>query len=730
MAAPPVSTRRSVRAVIAIVAATLAAGAALALEPAEIDRRADDLIARMTLEEKVGQLTLVSQGPGYRPEMVLSGRVGAVINFNNPQDIAAAQAAARRSRLGIPLLFGLDVLHGFRTMFPLPLAETATFDPDLARLAATWAAREAAYVGVQWTYAPMADLSRDPRWGRMIEGFGEDPLLGRSFTSARIAGFHAGGLATSVKHFAGYSAGAGGRDYDETEIPPATLHDLYLPPFKAAVEAGTETVMSAFNALNGIPSTANPALLTGLLRDTWGFDGFVVSDWSAISELVAHGIAADDAEAGRIAIQAGVDMDMMSGVYERTLADEVKAGRVPQAVLDRAVRRVLRTKLRVGLFERSDADPSRTDAVFPTPESRQAARAVARESMVLLRNEAGTLPLAAGRSIAVVGALATSPLDLIGPHGARGHAQDGIDVLGAIKERAAGAGASVAFAPGCDGMCADGSGFDAAIDAAGRADLVVAVLGEPVDMTGEAASRAYLTPPGRQRELLERLVATGKPVVLVLIAGRPLELGPVVDRLAALLLAWYPGTEGGHALAEILFGDVNPSGKLPVSYPRTVGQVPLVYNRLPTGRPTRADNRFTLRYFDERVDPLYPFGFGLSYTRFAFSDLVLPRDGLSQGDTLQVTATVRNAGDRAGRVAVQLYLRDLVASRSRPVRELKAFRKIALEPGERRSLTLEVPVAELGFHGEDGSYRVEPGRFQVWLGEDSAADLTGFVEVR
>lgn len=703
---------------------------ALALEAADIDRRSEELLSRMTLEEKVGQLNLVSHGPEFRPEAIPSGRAGALINFNNARDIATVQAAARRSRLGIPLLLGLDVLHGFRTMFPLPLAETATFDPALARLAATEAAREATSIGVNWTYAPMADLSRDPRWGRMVEGFGEDPLLGRVFTAARIEGFHAGGLATSVKHFAGYSAGAGGRDYEETEIPPGALHDLYLPPFKAAVEAGTDTVMSAFNALNGVPSTANPSLLTGLLRDRWKFDGFVVSDWSAISELVAHGIAGDDAEAGRIALNAGVDMDMMSGVYDRTLADEVRAGRIGQDVLDRAVRRVLRVKLRLGLFERADVDPARVDSIFPSPQSRQAARTVARESIVLLKNASGTLPIAPGRTLAVIGGLATSAVDLIGPHGARGHAEDGADLLAAIRQRAADGATRVIHAAGCDPPCADAAGFDAAVAAAGAADLVIAVVGEPADMSGEAASRAYLTLPGRQRELLERLVATGKPVIAVLVTGRPIELGAVLDGLGGVLLAWYPGTEGAHAVAEVLFGDVNPSGKLPITWPRTIGQVPLVYNRLPTGRPTRADNRFTLRYVDERVDPLYPFGFGLSYTRFAFSDLALPGRSLAAGDTIEITAQVANTGARAGKVALQLYARDLVASRSRPVRELKAFRKIALEAGERRAVTLTVPVAELGFHREDGSYVVEPGRFQLWLGEDSTADLTGFVEVR
>jgi beta-glucosidase len=717
-----------------LVLAGLSLAALLHCAPAsardeELQRRVEDLLSRMTLEEKVGQLNLVSNGPLYRPDELPQGRVGAAINFNNSQDIAAAQAATRRSRLRIPVLFGLDILHGFRTMFPVPLAETATFDPALARLSATVAAREAAHIGVRWTYAPMADLSRDPRWGRMVEGSGEDPYLAQMFTAARVQGFHDGGLATAVKHFAGYAAGLGGRDYDATEIPPATLRDLYLPPFKAAVEAGTETVMSAFNALNGVPSTANPALLDGILRGEWGFSGFVVSDWAAIAELVAHGIASDGAEAARKAILAGVDMDLMGGLYDAHLADEVRAGRVPEAVVDRAVRRVLATKARLGLFERPDADPTRNDAGFPTPESRRAARAVAEESMVLLRNQDGVLPIAAGRAIAVVGPFAGDRREMLGPHGARGHAEDAVSILDAMRERAAGAGSRITYAQACDADCLNETGFAEAEAAARGADVVVAVLGEKIDLSGEAASRAYLTLPGRQDELLRRLVGTGKPVVLVLVSGRPNELGPVVDRLAGLMLAWYPGTEGGPALAALLFGDANPSGKLPITWPRTVGQVPLVYNRLPTGRPTLADNRFTVRYADESVEPLYPFGYGLGYSRFTFSDLHLADDRLQPGDTLDIRVRVANAGPRAGKVAVQAYLRDLVASRSRPLRELKAFSKIALEPGESRDVALAIPVAELGFHREDASYVVEPGQFQLWVGEDSRAELTIRFEV-
>jgi beta-glucosidase len=721
---------RPALAALLIVVMALAPIAAPALAPDEIERRIEDLLGRMTLAEKVGQLNLVSNGPLYRPDEVREGRVGAGINFNNAQDVAAAQKLARESRLGIPLIFGLDILHGFRTIFPMPLAETATFNPGLARLAAEWSAREASYVGVQWTYAPMADISRDPRWGRIIEGAGEDPYLGRVFTAARVAGLHAGGLATGVKHFAGYGAASGGRDYDATDIPPAELRDTFLPPFRAAVEAGSETVMSAFNALNGLPATANPWLLTGILRNEWGFTGFVVSDWGAIHELIAHGIAADGAEAARKAFLAGVDMDLAGGLYDAHLADEVRAGRVPEAAVDEAVRRVLRVKVRLGLFERPDIDPRRVDAVFPTPESREAARAVARESLVLLHNRDGALPLAPGiRSVAVVGALAASAKDQLGPHAARGHVEDTVTILDGLRQRAERAGVAVAYAEGCSLRCDTTDGFSAAVEAARRADAVVAVLGEPEAMSGEAASRAHLWLTGRQAELLDALAAAGKPVVLVLVAGRPLELQRALDKTSAILMAWYPGVEGGPAVAEALFGDVNPSGKLPVTWPRSAGQIPVHYNRLPTGRPTHPDNRFTLNYVDESIEPLFPFGWGLSYTRFRFSDLDVATPRLSASDTLAVRVTLSNVGPRAGAEVVQLYVRDVVASRSRPVRELKAFDKVFLGPAESRVVTLHVPVKELGFHLEDGTYVVERGRFDLFVGASARADLSASVEV-
>jgi beta-glucosidase len=696
----------------------------------DVDARVDQLISRMTLEEKVGQLNLISHGPPLRWEDIQEGRSGALLNFNNAQDVARAQALARKSRLQIPPLFGLDVVHGFRTQFPVPLGEAAAFNPRLSHLAAEWAAKEASYVGVNWTFAPMADLSRDSRWGRIVEGFGEDPYLGSVLTAARVDGFRSGGLATATKHFAGYGAPQGGRDYDTAYISPAEMYDTYLPPFRAALEAGSVSFMAALNALNGMPSAANPWLLTDVLRGQWGFDGFVTSDWASVHELLGHGIAADGAEAARKALLAGVDMDMMGQLYIRYIPAEVREGRVPEAVVDEAVRRVLRTKMRMGLFDKPDIDPTRVDAIFPSAESRQVARVVARETLVLLQNRGDVLPIAPHtRSIAVIGPLADAPRDQFGPHGARGHAEDSVSVLKGIRDRAQVSGIEVRYAAGCDLMCRKTDQIPAAIETAKGADLVVAVFGEPQELSGEAASRTHLTMNGHQAEILKALAATGKPVALVIIGGRPLELGDLADTLPAILMAWYPGTEAGPAIADILFGDQNPSAKLPLSWPRTIGQLPLYYNRLPTGRPTLANNRFTVNYVDEDISPLYPFGWGLSYSRFVYSEAAITKKALSAEDVLEAKVTIRNTSARAGQEVVQLYIRDPVASRSRPLRQLKAFEKIAIEPGEAKRVTLRVPVKDLGFHLDDGSYVIEEGVIQVFLGGNSNADGIGEVQI-
>lgn len=715
---------------LALTASCLPTAGAQESREQAVERRVNELLGQMTLEEKVGQLNLVSHGPPLRWEDISEGKAGALLNFNSAQDVARAQALARQSRLKIPPLFGLDVLHGFRTQFPLPLGEAAAFSPRVSRLASEWAAKEAAYVGVNWTFAPMADLSRDSRWGRIVEGFGEDPTLGAALTAARVEGFRKGGLAAAAKHFAGYGAPQGGRDYDTTYIPRAEMYDTYLPPFRAAVEAGTASFMAAFNALNGEPSTANPWLLTDVLRTQWGFDGFVTSDWVGIGELINHGIAADGAEAARKAILAGVDMDMMGQLYIKHLPDEVRAGRVPESVIDESVRRVLRTKFRMGLFDRPDIDPSRLDSAFPSPESRQVAREVARETFVLLQNRDNVLPVPSSvRSIAVVGPLADAPHDQMGPHAARGHKEDSVTILEGVRRRAQAAGIAVRHAPACDLFCRNTDALPAALETARQSDFVIAVFGEPQELSGEAASRVNLELNGKQIEVLEELAKTGKPVALVIMGGRPQVLGPMADRIPSILMVWYPGTEAGPAVADVLFGDVNPSGKLPVTWPRATGQLPLYYNRLPTGRPTLADNRFTVKYIDEAITPLYPFGWGLSYTQFAYSEARVASKQLDEGQTLEVSVHVKNTGARHGQEVVQLYTRDPVASRSRPLRELKAFEKIALKPGETKQVTLRVPVESLGFHLDDGTYLVEAGTIQVFVGGSSLADPVGEAEI-
>jgi beta-glucosidase len=724
--------RRGVAA--AFLVATAIPSLVSAVRAEENDARVEALLGRMTLAEKIGQLNLMPNEPGFRYDAVENGLVGAVIGFTNAGEVSAVEAAGRRSRLGIPLLIGLDVIHGLRTMFPMPLAEAASFDPPLAKATAEMAARESVAIGLNWTFGPVADTARDARWGRMVEGFGEDVLLGRAFTAARVQGFHAGGLATTLKHFAGYGAAVGGRDYDVTDVPTSTLFDLYLPPFRAGIEAGSESVMGAFSALNGLPATASADLMTGILRGRLGFQGFTVSDWFAIQELIDHGVARNDAEAARKALIAGIDMDMSSGVYAQHLAQEVESGRLPVAAVDQAARRVLRTKQRMGLL---DSPPFRPDTAKlgpngipppPSDEARALARRAAQDTIVVLRND-GVLPLRDKRRMAVLGGMASSKDTLSGPHAALVRHDDAVTILDGLTRRAAQAGAEVVYAAGCDVECVSDQNFEAAVAAVRDADVAVVTLGEPVPITGEGASRARLDLPDRQAAFLDRIVAAGTPVGLVLLSSRPVELGPVVDRLAGLVMAWYPGTEGGNALADILFGDADPSAKLPITWPRLVGQVPLNYDRLPSGRPHDPQSRFTLRYADEKLSPLYPFGFGLTYARFTFSDLAIKSPRLPRSETLEASVRIANTSDRPGREVAQLYVRQLVASRSRPLRKLAAFEKVSLAPGETKTVTFRVPVETLGFHDDTGAYVIEPGPFQVFAGNSSDAGLSAGFEV-
>lgn len=693
-------------------------------EAAAIERRIDGLLRQMTLDEKVGQLHLSGRGDGFDIEQIKSGRMGAVMNFVVPAEVLAVQKAARTTRLKIPLIIGLDAVHGFSTYFPLPLGQAATWNPALIEAAAYWTGREASAAGINWTFAPMVDISRDPRWGRVLEGAGEDAYLGSVVAAARTRGYQRGGVATSVKHFVGYGAAEAGRDYNSTWIPTSQLFDLYLPPFKASFEAGSMTAMAAFNALNGVPATAHKGMLTDLLRGKWGFKGFVTSDFGSITELRLHGIAKDDAEAARKALLAGIDMDMMGDVYHKHLAAEVTAGRVPMKALDEAVRRVLRVKFHLGLFEKPDVDPAAAPALMQTQAAREVALKAAQEGAMLLKNANETLPIRpAVKSVAVIGAMAVPEDERVWTDPA-GLGRRVVQALPeALKQRLP-ADVSVAYEPAFTKAC--GTEFadkDSAVRAATASDLVVAMLGEDCEFMGEGASRTKLDLPGVQQELLEALVATGKPVVLVLATGRPLVLTWADARVAAILQTFHGGTEGRTAIADILTGKVNPSGRVPMSFPRSVGQIPVYYGQLPTGRPQKIRQRYESIFMDEANEPLYPFGHGLSYSRFTYANARVSKPSMPLDGTVEVSVDVTNAGARDGQEVVQLYIRQPVASLSRPVRELKAFDKVTLRAGETRSVRFRLDAARLGAHDETGRYKVDPGQIEIYLGGSSQTSV-------
>jgi len=691
-------------------------------EAQAIERRVEALLRRMTLEEKVGQLHLSGRGEGFDTEQARSGAMGAVMNFVVPAEILAVQKAVRESRLKIPLIIGLDAVHGFSTYFPLPLGQAASWNPELIEQAAYWTGREAAAAGVNWTFAPMVDISRDPRWGRALEGAGEDAYLGSVVAAARTRGYQRGGVATTAKHFVGYGAVEGGRDYNTAWIPTNQLFDLHLPPFKASFEAGAMTAMAAFNTLNGVPATAHKGMLTDLLRGKWGFRGFVTSDFGSITELKLHGIARDDAEAARKALLAGIDMDMMGDVYHKHLAAEVRAGRVPIKAVDEAVRRVLRVKFHLGLFERPDVDPAAAPKLMQTEAAREVALQAAREGAILLKNADDILPIRESvTSVAVIGAMAVQEEERVWTDPA-GLGRRAITPLpDALRERLP-KEVSVTFEPGFTKNC--GTAFadkDAAIRAAAASDLVVAMLGEDCEFMGEAASRTRLGLPGVQQELLEALVATGKPVVLVLATGRPLVLDWASEHVAAILQTFHGGTEGRAAIADILTGRYNPSGRLPMSFPRSVGQIPVSYDGLPTGRPEKAGERYSSVYMDERNEPLYPFGYGLSYSRFTYANPRVSAGSMPLDGAVEVAVDVGNSGPRDGQEGVQLYVRQPVASRSRPLRELRGFAKVTLRHNETKTVRFRLEAAALGAHDDRGAYVVEPGEIEIYLGGSSRA---------
>lgn len=686
----------------------------------------------MTLEEKVGQLVQYS---GFNDDIaaaVRDGQIGSLLNVTGAEATNRAQrVAVEESRLGIPLLFGLDVIHGYRTIFPVPLATAATWDPDLVTSLETIAAREARASGIHWTFAPMIDIARDPRWGRIIEGAGEDPYLGAAMAAAAVRGFQGDNVGAPdrilacLKHYVGYGAAVAGRDYNSVDMSERTLREIYLPPYQAGVDAGAATVMSAFNLLNGVPASANTFTINEILRGEFGFDGFIVSDWNSVGELITHGYAADAPDAARLAMGATIDMDMMGGIYANQLADLVRANVVREAVLDASVRRVLRAKFQLGLFDDPYADPDLEASVILREDHVATARDVARQSMVLLKNEGRLLPLSDDvESVAVIGPLADDQMDLLGAWHTMGRPQDVVTVLAAVQDRLA-SSARVTVAPGVSVNGTERDGFADAVQAARDADVAIVVLGERQVDEGEAASRASLNLPGVQQELIEAVHATGTPVVAVIMSGRPLAIPWLAEHVPAILQAWHPGIQGGNAVVDLLWGDANPSGKLPVSFPRSVGQVPVYYDHDHTGRPRDENNRFTSKYLDSPNTPLYPFGFGLSYTTFAYSDLTLSAETIAPEGTISVSATVTNTGEVSGSEVAQLYIRDPVASVVRPVKELAGFTKVYLEPGESQTVQFTLGPSELGFYNQDMEWVVEPGDFQVWVGPSSAEGLEG-----
>jgi beta-glucosidase len=693
---------------------------------------APELIGRMTLAEKLGQLNMVAAtsavtGPTVTGDVeaaVRAGRVGSILNLWGREAVREAQrVAVEETRLGIPLFFGLDVIHGFRTIFPIPLAEAGAFDPVLWEETARLAAEEAAAVGLDLTFAPMLDIARDPRWGRIAEGPGEDPLVAALLASAKVRGFQGdalSGLAATAKHFVAYGAAAAGRDYAPVDVSERALVEIYLPPFRAAVDAEVVAIMPAFTDVAGVPLTANRALLRGILREAWGFSGVVISDYRAIDELIRHGVAGDNVEAAALALAAGVDIDMMSFAYEQGLPEALRRGRASMADIDAAVSRVLELKRRLGLFD----DPYRrcSGAGPETParlaRRRGAAREAARRSIVLLQNRDGALPLpgAPGR-VALIGPLADAASEMLGPWAAAGRGDEAVSVLAGLS--AAVPGAAIEHVAGVPVEGGEDAGIAAAVAAVARADRVILCLGEGAWMSGEAASRARIDLPGRQSELAAAVLGTGKPAAVLLFSGRPIAMPEVFDRAAAVLACWFPGSEAGHAITDLLTGASAPSAGLPVTWPRHVGQVPIFYAARSGGRPEEAGNKYSSKYLDMPNSPQFAFGHGLTYTTFDIGDPVA-----SVADRLVVETVVLNVGGRAGAATVFLFIRVPVASVARPLLELKRFAQVELGPGEKRMVRFELDRADLAFPGPDLEPLVEPGEIEAHVGFSAdSADL-------
>lgn len=698
--------------------------------------KTDSLMSLMTIEEKIGQLTLFTSdfdvtGPIMRDNYmddIKSGRVGAIFNAYGAEYTRKMQEiAVKETRLGIPLLFGYDVIHGFKTIFPIPLGESATWDLEYIRKAAEISAIEATAEGLHWTFAPMIDIARDPRWGRVAEGAGEDTYLTSQIAIAKIKSFQGENLAETntllscAKHFAAYGMPQAGRDYHTTDMSEITLRNVYLPPFKASVDAGAATFMSGFNDVFSIPSTGSKFLLTDILRDEWNFNGFVVTDYTSINEMVPHGFARDEKNAAELALNAGVDMDMQGATFYNYLAELVKENRVSATSIDQAVKRIINLKFELGLFEDPYrySDINREKSMVMTPGHLEFARDYARRSFVLLKNDKNALPINKNiKKIAVIGPLADDQKELIGSWSAAGDYKLAVTLLDGIRNKLEGNATEIMYAMGCQIDGNSTTGFQEALRIAKSADAIILAIGEAAWMSGEAASRADIGLPGVQEDLALKLAEIGKPLIVVLMNGRPLTIEKIDSSATAILETWFAGTTAGDAIADVLFGDYNPSGKLTVTFPRVTGQIPIFYNAYNTGRP-ETENKYTSKYLDVPNTPLYPFGYGLSYTTFAYSDLSLNTYKISIKDTLQASVVVTNTGKLAGEEVVQLYTRDLVGSIIRPVKELKGFKKINLEPGESEIVLFSITSDDLAFYNSNNEFMAEPGLFHIFIGPNS-----------
>ena len=701
----------------------------------EIESKINVLLSKMTLAEKLGQLQqldgefVYGKGRPEHFEMARKGLLGSTLNVRGVANTNELQKAAMESRLKIPILFGFDVIHGYRTIFPVPLGESASWDLAAMEKSAYIAAQETRAAGVHWTFAPMVDVARDPRWGRIVEGAGEDTFLGSQIAAARVHGFQGSDFSANdrvmacAKHFVGYGAIEGGRDYNTTDMSDQRLRNIYLPPFKAAVDAGVGSFMTSFNSLNGVPSTANPYLWKTILRGEWNSPAMVVTDYNAAKELINHGVAGDQADAARLTLNAGVDMEMVSQTINENAAQLLKEGKITMAEIDGAVRSVLRAKYKLGLFDKPFADENREKQVVFNPEYRQFAREDAAESFVLLKNDRETLPISKSTGeIAVIGSLANDKKNMNGNWIGDGRPEDPVTVLEGLKNKL-GNSIKIRYEAGCDTKCTDTSGFDKAVEAAKASDFTILVIGEDGEMSAEAASRSNIDLPGRQLDLVKAIHATGKPYAIVLMNGRPLTIPWLAENSPAILETWFAGTEAGNAIADTLFGDANPGGKLPITFPRSVGQIPIYYNALPTGRPYLETEKYTSKYLDIPNTPLYPFGYGLSYTQFNISNLRLEKHQIKPTENVKVSVDVENTGKRDGAEVVQLYIHDLVASLSRPVKQLKGFQRVILKKGEKRTIEFTLTPRDLSFISSDAKVTLEDGDFKIFVGDDSNATL-------